>query len=50
MKNRIQMQDTHLKAIDDTLGTQVVARVPEMERDVTGLPMIEKLSKIMFGD
>ena len=50
LKNRIQMQDTLLKAIDDTLGTQVVARVPEMERDVTGLPMIEKLSKIMFGE
>jgi arsenite-transporting ATPase len=50
LKNRIQMQDTHLKAIDDTLGGQVIARVPEMERDVTGLPMIEKLSKIMFGD
>jgi arsenite/tail-anchored protein-transporting ATPase len=50
LKNRIQMQDTHLKAIDDTLGTQVVARVPEMERDVTGLPMIEQLSKIMFGE
>ena len=50
LKNRIQMQDTLLKTIDDTLGEQVVARVPEMERDVTGLPMIEKLSKIMFGD
>jgi len=50
LKNRIQMQDTLLKAIDDTLGTQVIARVPEMERDVTGLPMIEKLSKIMFGE
>lgn len=50
LKNRIQMQDRHLKAIDDTLGALVVARVPEMERDVTGLPMIEKLSKIMFGD
>lgn len=50
LKNRIQMQDTLLKAIDDTLGGQVIARVPEMERDVTGLPMIEKLSKIMFGD
>ncbi|HET7143069.1 MAG TPA: TRC40/GET3/ArsA family transport-energizing ATPase [Anaerolineales bacterium] len=50
LKNRIQMQDTHLKAIDDTLGALVVARVPEMERDVTGLPMIEKLSKIMFGE
>ncbi|HEY4717777.1 MAG TPA: TRC40/GET3/ArsA family transport-energizing ATPase [Anaerolineales bacterium] len=50
LKNRIQMQDTLLKAIDDTLGAQVIARVPEMERDVTGLPMIEKLSEIMFGD
>jgi hypothetical protein len=24
--------------------------VPEMERDVTGLPMIEKMAKAMFGE
>jgi len=26
-----------------------VAQVPEMERDVTGLDMIQKLSEIMYG-
>jgi hypothetical protein len=26
----------------------VLALVPEMDRDVTGLPMIEKLAAIMF--
>jgi hypothetical protein len=30
------------------LGDQVLASVPELERDVTGLPMIEQLSKIMY--
>jgi hypothetical protein len=30
-------------------GGQVMAQVPEMERDVTGLPMIEKLAEIMFA-
>jgi len=30
-------------------GDQILALVPEMERDVTGLPMIEKLAATMFG-
>jgi hypothetical protein len=30
-------------------GDSVLALVPEMERDVTGLPMIEKLAGIMYG-
>ena len=29
---------------------QILASVPEMERDVTGLPMIEKMAKAMFGE
>ncbi len=49
LKNRIQMQDTYLDEIDRSLGTQVAARVPELERDVTGLEMIQKLSEIMYG-
>ena len=49
LKNRIEMQDTYLGQIDQTLGKGVVARVPELERDVTGLDMIRKLSEIMYG-
>ena len=30
-------------------GEQVLARVPELERDITGLPMIEKMAEAMFG-
>ncbi len=49
LKNRIEMQDRYLKEIDDTLSNQVAARVPELERDVTGLDMIQQLSEIMYG-
>jgi arsenite-transporting ATPase len=49
LQNRLTMQDKYLDKIDETLGNQVVARVPELERDVTGLAMIEKLAKIMYG-
>jgi len=49
LKNRLVMQDTQLRVIDEVFKGQILARVPEMERDVTGLSMIEKLSNIMFG-
>lgn len=49
LKNRIQMQDKYLAQIDQTFGQQVAAHVPELERDVTGLDMIRKLSEIMYG-
>jgi len=49
LKNRIEMQDKYLAQIDQTLGNQVASRVPELERDVTGLDMIRKLSEIMYG-
>ncbi len=50
LKNRIEMQDKHLEGIRSTFGKDVLAYVPELERDVTGLPMIEKLAGIMYGD
>lgn len=50
LKNRIEMQDKYLREIERMFGAQVAAYVPEMERDVTGLDMIAKLSKIMYGD
>jgi len=49
LRNRLKMQAGHLKQIDDLFGDQVLARIPEFERDVTGLPMIERMAKAMFG-
>ncbi|HET9588869.1 MAG TPA: TRC40/GET3/ArsA family transport-energizing ATPase [Anaerolineales bacterium] len=48
--NRMQMQQAYLAKIEEQLGRQVVAQVPEMERDITGLDMIKKLSEIMYGN
>jgi arsenite-transporting ATPase len=50
LRNRIEMQDKYLKQINEMFGAQVASHVPELERDVTGLPMIEKLAGIMFGE
>ena len=49
LKNRIEMQDKYLGQIDEMFGGNVTARVPELERDVTGLEMIRTLSEIMYG-
>jgi arsenite-transporting ATPase len=50
LQNRLKMQGRYLDEIDSTFGKQVVGRVPELERDVTGLKMIEKLAGIMYGN
>jgi arsenite/tail-anchored protein-transporting ATPase len=50
LKNRIEMQDKYLSQIDTMFGKQVSAYVPELERDVTGLEMIEHLAHIMYGE
>jgi arsenite/tail-anchored protein-transporting ATPase len=49
LRNRLQMQEGYLKKIDTVFGEEVLARVPEFERDITGLPMIEKVAQVMFG-
>jgi arsenite-transporting ATPase len=49
LRNRIQMQDKYLKKIDEMFGKEVSSYVPELERDVTGLSMIEKLADIMYS-
>jgi len=49
LKNRIAMQEKYLSDIRHDLGNQILAYVPEMERDVTGLPMIERLAEQLFG-
>jgi len=50
LKNRLIMQGEYLQKIDKVFGKDVAGRVPELERDVTGLPMIEKLAEIMYGN
>jgi arsenite-transporting ATPase len=49
LRNRLEMQERHLKTIDELFGDQVLARIPEFERDVTGLAMIERMAEAMFG-
>jgi arsenite-transporting ATPase len=49
LRNRLQMQKGHLKKIDELFGNEVLARIPEFERDITGLPMIEKMAEALFG-
>ncbi|MGC8809239.1 MAG: ArsA family ATPase [bacterium] len=50
LRNRIVMQEKYLQLIQQTFGNEILASVPEMERDVTGLPMIEKMAQAMFGN
>jgi arsenite-transporting ATPase len=49
LRHRLDMQQRYLEEIRRTFGEQVLAYVPELERDVTGLPMIERLATIMYG-
>ncbi len=49
LRHRLEMQKTHLATIQRELGNQVLAYIPEMERDITGLNMIEQMARQMFG-
>lgn len=49
LRNRLEMQAGHLERIDALFGDEVLSRIPEFERDITGLPMIEKMAEAMFG-
>jgi len=49
LKNRIAMQQQNLGSIRTTFGEQVLAQVPELERDVTGMASIGRLAEIMYG-
>jgi len=50
LQNRLQTQTHYLEEIKKSFGDALVGYVPELERDVTGLAMIEKLASIMYGD
>lgn len=49
LMHRIEMQEKYLGKIDDTFGEDVLASVPEFERDITGLGMIAKVADALFG-
>jgi len=49
LRNRLEMQKGYLEKIDKVFGREVLARVPEFERDITGLPMIERVAEVMLG-
>lgn len=42
------MQRGHLAHIRREFGQEVLAEVPEFERDITGLPMIERVAQALF--
>ena len=49
LRNRLDMQKGYLERIDDLFGQDVLASIPEFERDITGLAMIETVATSMFG-
>lgn len=49
LRNRMEMQTKYLAEIDQVFSGEVLAHIPEFERDITGLPMIERMAEVMFG-
>ncbi len=49
LRNRMEMQTKYLAEIKQVFGNDVLTNVPEFERDITGLPMIERVADALFG-
>lgn len=49
LRNRMEMQTKYLQEIKEVFGDEVLTNVPEFERDITGLPMIERVADALFG-
>ena len=49
LRYRLEMQKKHLATIKEKFGNQVLAYVPEFERDITGLDMIHRVAEVLFG-
>jgi arsenite-transporting ATPase len=50
LKKRIEMQKRYLGKIRETFGEDILSQVPEMERDVSGLDMIEQVAAQMYEE
>jgi len=48
LRNRMVMQKKYLEEIKNIFGDEVLTQVPEFERDITGLPMIERVANALF--
>jgi len=48
LAGRLEMQRGHLREIQE-LGAAVLARVPEFEQEVVGLPMVARMAAALFG-
>jgi arsenite-transporting ATPase len=48
LRHRLEQQVHYLARIRETFGGQVLTQVPELERDVTGLPMISRVAEYLF--
>ncbi len=49
LRYQMEMQQKYLQKIQQTFGDQVLTCVPEFERDITGLEMIERMAAVLFG-
>ncbi len=49
LRNRYEMQQKYLQVIRQEFGDEILAEVPELERDVTGLDMIARVAEYLFG-
>jgi len=50
LRNRILTQKELLKKIESQFRGQILAQVPEFDRDVKGLEMIGKVAERLFGE
>jgi arsenite-transporting ATPase len=48
LKKRIEMQHKYLDQIKTTFGKDVLGYIEELERDITGLEMIERVAEMMY--
>jgi arsenite-transporting ATPase len=49
LRHRLEMQKRYLREIEEVFGAEVLACVPEFERDITGIDMIARIAETMFG-
>ncbi|MDI6894900.1 MAG: TRC40/GET3/ArsA family transport-energizing ATPase [Bacillota bacterium] len=50
LRNRILMQRGNMDRIHREFAGRILAQVPEMERDIRGMIMIDKMAGVLFGN
>ncbi len=48
VRNRVAMQDEYMSQIDTLFGSTVRAVLPLLETEVRGVPMVERMSELLF--